>query len=89
LSDSFVKGIKGGVNWADALQAAITDATVTPPDWSVEGRGGIAKRNKLGYVPQDDDTPGGIPGRSASRTLEYAFNDFSIVRHNQLRNHFL
>ena len=27
------------------------DAEVTPPDWLVEGRGGIANRAKLGYVP--------------------------------------
>ncbi|EJD51200.1 alpha-1,2-mannosidase, putative subfamily [Auricularia subglabra TFB-10046 SS5] len=79
LSDSYVKGIRKGINWNDGLNAMIKDAEVTPPDWTVEGRGGIENRKKLGYVPQDDDTPGGIRGRSASRTIEYAFNDFSIA----------
>ncbi|EJD51198.1 alpha-1,2-mannosidase, putative subfamily [Auricularia subglabra TFB-10046 SS5] len=79
LSDSYVKGIRNGVNWNDGLKAMIKDAEVTPPDWTVEGRGGIVNRKKLGYVPLDDDTPGGIRGRSASRTLEYAVNDFGIA----------
>lgn len=35
----------------------------TPPDWTVEGRGGIENRKKIHYVPIDDDTPGGIRGR--------------------------
>jgi predicted alpha-1,2-mannosidase len=79
LSDSFVKGITAGINWEDGLNATITDATVVPPNWAVEGRGGLENRKKLGYVPVDDETPNGTPGRSASRTLEYAFNDFSIA----------
>ena len=98
LSDSYLKGITAGINWEDGLAAMIKDATVTPPDWTVEGRGGIERRRTLHYVPVDDDTPGGIkarfvscpsfvlytlcsprPCRSASRTLEYAFNDFAIA----------
>lgn len=79
LSDSYVKGIRGEVNWSDGLAAMIKDATVTPKSWQVEGRGGIENRKKLGYVPMDDDTPDGIKGRSASRMLEYAFNDFGIA----------
>ena len=51
LSDSFVKGIRDGVNWDDGLKAMLKDATDTPPDWLVEGRGGIDNRKKLGYVP--------------------------------------
>ena len=63
LADSYVKGITNGVNWQDALKAMITDATVTPPNWAVEGRGGIVNRQQLGYVPVDDNTVNGIPGR--------------------------
>ena len=43
LSDSYLKDITAGVNWEDGLAAMIKDATVTPPDWSVEGRGGIER----------------------------------------------
>lgn len=51
LSDSFVKGISHKINWEDGLAAMLKDATVTPPDWTYEGRGGIVNRAKLGYVP--------------------------------------
>jgi Glycosyl hydrolase family 92 catalytic domain len=53
LSDSFVKGIKAGIDWETGLQAMINDATV-PGDFSVQGRGGIAARKMLGFVPVDD-----------------------------------
>ncbi|KAF8331884.1 alpha-1,2-mannosidase, putative subfamily [Cantharellus anzutake] len=79
LSDSYTKGITEGIDWSDGLAAMIKDATVTPPNWAFEGRGGIERRAQLGYVPLDDDTPNGLMGRSASRTLEYAFNDFGIA----------
>lgn len=39
------------------------------------GRAGVEDYNKLGYVPYD----GGI-GQNVSRTLEYAYNDFSIYQ---------
>lgn len=53
LSDSFVKGIKKGINWADGYAAMVKDATVEG-DFSEQGRGGIAQRAKLGYVPVDE-----------------------------------
>lgn len=75
LADSYVKGIRSGINWSDGLQAMLKDATVSPADWGVEGRGGIAARKRLGYVPQDGggNKPSGknvVEGRTASRTLE-------------------
>ncbi|KAA1467905.1 alpha-1,2-mannosidase, putative subfamily [Dentipellis sp. KUC8613] len=83
LADSFVKGIKGGVDWQTGYEAMVKDATVEPPNWGVEGRGGIESRKQLHYVPQWDTTDpspvGSTPGRSASRTLEYSYNDFSIA----------
>ncbi|KAJ6545737.1 glycosyl hydrolase family 92-domain-containing protein, partial [Mycena capillaripes] len=78
LSDSFVKGI--------GMEGEGKDATVMG-DFEVEGRGGINSRKKLGYVPVwDNDHPystGANTRRtshsSASRLLEYAYNDFSIA----------
>lgn len=67
------------MDWQTALNAVVKDATVTPSDWKVEGRGGIKNRETLGYIPQDDDTPGGLISRSCSRTLEDSYNDFGIV----------
>ena len=88
LSDSYVKGLSnfGGIDWKTGLDAMIKDAEVSPPDWGLEGRGGIEARKKFGYVPADRPGPGNAPnatnvtpGRTASRTIEYAYNDFSIA----------
>lgn len=51
-----------------------------PPIWAVEGRGGLASWNKLKYIPADDFDPYGVGPftRSISRTVEYAYNDFTI-----------
>ncbi|KAJ7656500.1 alpha-1,2-mannosidase, putative subfamily [Mycena polygramma] len=81
LSDSYVKGIEAGIDWETGLEAMIKDATVEG-DFSVQGRGGIAARAKLGFVPvgdTSDNPPNEGPNtRSASRLLEYAYNDFGI-----------
>ncbi|EJD39277.1 hypothetical protein AURDEDRAFT_116210 [Auricularia subglabra TFB-10046 SS5] len=79
LADSFVKNITKDIDWNAGLRSMITDATITPGYWDVEGRSAIERRKQLGYVPVDDDTPGGLVTRSASKTLEYAFNDFGIA----------
>lgn len=49
--------------------------------WSVEGRGGLASWSSLGYIPADDFDPYGVGPftRSISRTVEYAYNDFTIA----------
>ncbi|GJJ13714.1 hypothetical protein Clacol_007970 [Clathrus columnatus] len=82
LSDSFVKGITAGIDWETGLEAVIKDATIEG-DFSVQGRGGIEARRIHGYVPVNDtlDNPPneGPNTRSASRLLEYVYNDFSIA----------
>ncbi|KAJ7509700.1 alpha-1,2-mannosidase, putative subfamily [Mycena galericulata] len=82
LADSYVKGIKAGINWETGYEAMVKDATIEG-DFSVQGRGGIAARAKHGYVPVNDtsDNPPneGPNTRSASRLLEYANNDFGIA----------
>ncbi|KAJ6512551.1 alpha-1,2-mannosidase, putative subfamily [Mycena sanguinolenta] len=70
-----------GVDWRTGLEAMVKDATVMG-DFEVEGRGGINSREKLGYVPVGDTDHPSSPGsntRSASRLLEYAYNDFDIA----------
>ncbi|RDA88411.1 hypothetical protein CP532_5601 [Ophiocordyceps camponoti-leonardi (nom. inval.)] len=80
LADAFVKGIRGGIDWAKGLAAAKKDADVEPFDWSSRGRGGLDSWKAIGYIPvQDFDYKGfGHHTRSISRTLEYAYNDFCI-----------
>jgi putative alpha-1,2-mannosidase len=55
---------------------------VEPENWGVQGRGNIADYDRLGYVPVDADyshSRQDISHRTASRTIEYAYNDFSIA----------
>ena len=65
--------------FADLGHVPVT--TVEPPLWSLEGRGGLQSWKKLGYIPTDDFDPfgDGAFSRSISRTVEYAYNDFSIA----------
>lgn len=80
LADAYLKGISDGVDWDKGYEAVKKDAEVEPFDWCCHGRGGIDSWNELGYIPvQDFDYKGfGTLTRSLSRTLEYAYNDFSI-----------
>lgn len=56
--------------------------TVEPLNWNVEGRGNLVSYHSLGYIPWDDvDNNGtGRSTRSISRTVEYAYEDFTIAR---------
>ncbi|KAI1848938.1 hypothetical protein JX266_005366 [Neoarthrinium moseri] len=81
LADAFVKGLKEGIDWDLAYEAVITDAEVEPKDWTSVGRGGIESWKSYGYIPQDDEDNNGTGPmtRSISRTVEYAYEDFSIA----------
>jgi putative alpha-1,2-mannosidase len=70
-----------GVNWQTAYEAVVKDAEQEPPNWSVEGRGGLLSWKTLNYIPTDDFDPYGVGPftRSISRTLEYAYDDHSIA----------
>lgn len=54
---------------------------VTPKDWGVEGRGNIESWRQYGYIAADhrDVESNGPRSRTVSRTLEYAYDDFSIA----------
>ncbi|KAK7024945.1 alpha-1-2-mannosidase family protein [Favolaschia claudopus] len=81
LSDSYVKSITEGIDWDTGYEAMVKDATVEG-DFTVEGRGSIPAREALGFVPVGDtnNPPNEGPNtRSASRLLEYAYNDFGIA----------
>jgi predicted alpha-1,2-mannosidase len=71
VADAFVKGLKG-IDYPTAFQAMLKDASVPPADPQKEGRGGILDYNSKGYVTLADE-------RSGSRTVEYAYDDFSIA----------
>ncbi|HEY5849141.1 MAG TPA: GH92 family glycosyl hydrolase [Lysobacter sp.] len=66
IADAYMKGIRG-YDTTKALKAMVDSASYGPYD-------GIAQYMELGYVPIDEE------GEAASKTLEYAFDDWTIAR---------
>ncbi|WP_246064786.1 GH92 family glycosyl hydrolase [Pseudoluteimonas lycopersici] len=66
IADAYMKGI-GGFDAKEALAAMVASATYGPYD-------GLGQYMQLGYVPIDEE------GEAASKTLEYAFDDWTIAR---------
>lgn len=66
IADAYLKGIRG-YDADQALQAMVASASYGP-------YGALAQYMQLGYVPIDEE------GEAASKTLEYAFDDWSIAR---------
>ncbi len=67
IADAYVKGMRG-FDADEALQAMVASASYGP-------YGGLAHYMKLGYVPIDEE------GEAASKTLEYAFDDWTHRAH--------
>ena len=65
--------------------ALLADAENQPHNWNLQGRQANIWKS-LGYVPQDLIEPGGANTKQVSRTLEYAFNDFTISQVARLLN---
>jgi predicted alpha-1,2-mannosidase len=66
IADAYLKGIKG-FDANQALDAMVASATYAP-------YGGLGDYMKLGYVPIDREP------EAASKTVEYAFDDWTIAR---------
>ena len=66
IADAYMKGIRG-YDANEALDAMVASATYAP-------YGNLGEYMKLGYVPVDHD------GEAASKTVEYAFDDWTIAR---------
>ena len=66
IADAYMKGIRG-YSAHDALKAMVSTATYGPYD-------GLQYYMQLGYVPIDKEK------EAASKTVEYAFDDWSIAR---------
>ncbi len=77
VADAFVKGLKG-VDYPTAFQAMLKDAEVPPANHIKEGRYGLNDYNAKGYVAQSDQKVS--LGNSASRTMEYANDDWAIAQ---------
>src|SRR5262249_48656264 len=66
IADAYLKGIRG-YDADAALAAMVASASYAP-------YGGLKGYMELGYGPIDEE------GEAASKTLEYAFDDWSIAR---------
>jgi predicted alpha-1,2-mannosidase len=66
IADAYLKGIRG-YDAGQALEAMLATARYGP-------YGGLSGYQQLGYVPIDEE------GEAASKTLEYAFDDWTIAR---------
>ena len=66
IADAYLKGIRG-FDTEEALEAMKASATYAP-------YGGLGDYMKLGYVPIDHEP------EAASKTLEYAYDDWTIAR---------
>jgi predicted alpha-1,2-mannosidase len=71
ITDSYIKGIRGyDIN---TLYEAILKNTENEGQLSSVGRKGVKYYNELGYVPYDVNI-----NENAARTLEYAYDDFTV-----------
>ncbi|GAW16477.1 hypothetical protein ANO14919_059060 [Xylariales sp. No.14919] len=82
LADAYVKGVHGAINWEDGFAAMLTDAETVPPNnndprdtssSTKEGRGALPDWIEHGYITTKY-------GRSVSRAVEYALNDFALYQ---------
>lgn len=73
IADSYLKGIRGYD--IETLYEAILKNTINEGPLSSVGRLGADYYNKLGYIPYD----AGI-NENTARTLEYSYNDFTIMQ---------
>ncbi|CAA7263424.1 unnamed protein product [Cyclocybe aegerita] len=81
LAEFFVKFQKQAetlqVSATDLYDALLADAELQPPNWNLQGRQADLWK-ELGYIPHDMFFAGGANTKQVSRTLEHAFNDFTI-----------
>ncbi|MGE5382403.1 MAG: GH92 family glycosyl hydrolase [Omnitrophica WOR_2 bacterium] len=73
IADSYLKGIRG-YDIQTLYQAILKNSENAGPLSSV-GRLGVTYYNNLGYIPYDVDI-----NENVARTLEYAYDDFTIMK---------
>jgi predicted alpha-1,2-mannosidase len=71
VADAFVKGLKG-IDYETAYQAMVKNAETNSPRPLYEGRV-VSEYRERGFISMSNE-------RSASRTLEYAYNDFCLAQ---------
>lgn len=77
VADAYLKGLRG-YDIETLWEAVVHGANAVHPQIKSTGRWGYDHYNKLGYVPYDVDIK-----ENAARTLEYAYNDWTIYKLGQ------
>ncbi|OZJ04335.1 hypothetical protein BZG36_02374 [Bifiguratus adelaidae] len=77
IADAFVKQLPG-IDWEAAYNVLVKDAEISPPEFLYHGRGELSKWKQYGYIPVDYSARP-VYHRSGARTVEYAYNDFSVA----------
>lgn len=90
LAEAAVKGIKG-FDYALAYEAMLKNATQQPSDMEeyIDGKGRRALDSymKHGYIPLTDSVPYAYHmNEQASRTLEYAYDDYCVAQMAKIMN---
>jgi predicted alpha-1,2-mannosidase len=80
LTDAYLHRLPG-IDWATAYAAMVKDAEVTPKDQIKEGRGDLEDWKTLHYLSIE-----GVD-RPASKTMEYAADDFEVAEMAQALHH--
>jgi putative alpha-1,2-mannosidase len=73
VSDAYMKGLRGSD--INKLYEALQHGANNEGPMSAVGRKGVEYYNSLGYVPYDVKI-----NENAARTLEYAYDDFTIYK---------
>lgn len=74
VADAYLKGLRG-YDIETLWEALKHGANNVHPTVSASGRKGYGHYNKYGYIPNDVDVD-----QNVARTLEYAYNDWTIYR---------
>ena len=74
IADSYLKGIKG-YDIETLYEAMLKNTESVHPEINSVGRYGVEHYNKLGYIPYNVGV-----NENTARTLEYAYNDFCVMK---------
>lgn len=92
IADAYVKGIRN-FDCRKAYEAMLQNAFQTPCDSLYEdgrGRRSLDSYLEYGYIPLEDEVPFAFHKKEqASRTLEYAYDDWCLSRVALKRGHFI
>ena len=73
IADSYLKGVRGEFDINVLYEGILKNSSDNHPSISSVGRKGYKEYNTLGYIPYDVNI-----NQNVSRTLEYAYDDYTI-----------